>query len=236
MEIKFLYLIIKTDKNVREDASKLRGYFANKFKYPIFHNYSKEGLLYSYPRIQYKVLEGTASILGIEEGVKVLKEISEEIDDLKLGMSTYTVKQKVMYEQKCYVGATQKMLNYKFLTPWLALNPNNYQKYREIRDWREKKELLNGILVGNILSMCKGLGIVVEKRLNLHSRLEAEKVEYKVILTGFTGEFRTNFAIPDLLGLGKGVSHGFGIVKNEDRDRWLWRFSKKEGKQAYCRI
>jgi hypothetical protein len=65
------------------------------------------------------------------------------------------------------------------VTHWLALNPANYERYKGIRVWREKKEFLNGILAGNILSMCKGLDYVVDRKLYVHSRLDDEKVEFK---------------------------------------------------------
>lgn len=68
--------------------------------------------------------------------------------------------------------------------------------------------------------MCKGLGIIVNRRLYVHSHLNPQNVLFKgVNLTGFTGEFTVNFKIPDFAGLGKGVSQGFGTVReveNED--------------------
>jgi CRISPR/Cas system CSM-associated protein Csm3 (group 7 of RAMP superfamily) len=36
-------------------------------------------------------------------------------------------------------------------------------------------------------------------------------------MIGFTGEFLVNFDIPDLLGLGKSVSRGYGAVRCIDR-------------------
>jgi len=114
------------------------------------------------------------------------------------------------------LGACRENRHYKFLTHWLALNPTNYERYKAIRDWKEKKELLNGILVGNILSMCKSLDYVVTSKLYVHSRLDDKQVEFKgVPVIGFTGEFRVNFRIPDFFGLGKGVSQGFGVVKTK---------------------
>jgi hypothetical protein len=69
--------------------------------------------------------------------------------------------------------------------------------------------------VGNILSMCKSLDYVVTSKLYVHSRLDEENVDYKAIpVIGFTGEFRVNFKIPDFFGVGKGVSQGFGVVKD----------------------
>ena len=222
MKLKTSYLVLKTNKPVKEDASKLRGYFGNKFEeYPILHQHIKEvGYLYTYPRVQYKVIEGTASILGIEEGAKVIKEISSELNELILSKNKYKITQKIIYEQEVELKPTKRNLKYRFLTPWLALNPENYRRYNEIKDWKEKKKFLNSILVGNILSMCKGLGIVVEKRLYVHSLIEPEKVEYKNIpLLGFKGEFKVNFLIPDFFGLGKGTSQGFGVVKNANSNR-----------------
>ena len=222
MKLKISYLILKTDKPVAEPASKLRGYIGNKFEeYPILHHHIKEvGYLYTYPRIQYKVFDGIPYILGIEEGAKVLKEISGDLDELVLGGNEYKVNQKVFYEQDVYAGMARGNRQYRFLSPWLALNPVNYRRYQGIKDWREKKKFLNGILIGNVLSMCKGLGIVVDRRLYAHSRIDETRVEYKgVSVAGFLGEFKINFVIPDFFGLGKGVSQGFGAVKNALGDR-----------------
>ena len=69
-------------------------------------------------------------------------------------------------------------------------------------------------MVGNLLSMSKGLGIIVNKRLHVKSHLEEKIVEYKgVKMNGFMGEFKVHYDIPDYFGLGKGVSQGFGCVK-----------------------
>ncbi len=216
MTLKTLVLILNTERPIKEDAAKLRGYIANKFKeYPISHHHIEEaGYLYTYPRIQYKQILGTPLVLGIEEGADVLKKISDDLTELKLGKSVYKVKSIQMTQMNAEFGHCRENNHYKFLTHWLALNPTNYGKYKVINDWKEKKEFLNGILAGNILSMCKGLDYVVDRKLYVHSRLDDEKVEYKgVPMIGFTGEFRVNFRIPEFFGLGKGVSQGFGVVK-----------------------
>jgi len=218
MNLKILVLVLNTEKAVNEDASKLRGYIANRFKeYPVLHHHIEEvSYLYTYPRVQYKIIEGTAIILGIEEGVEVLKKISDDITELGLGKSVYKVESIQMNLMNAEFGACRANHHYKFITHWLALNPANYERYKGMSDWKEKKEFLNGILVGNPLSMCKSLDYVVTSKLYVHSRLDDEQVEYKgVPVIGFTGEFRVNFQIPDFFGLGKGVSQGFGVVKTK---------------------
>ena len=218
MHLKTLVLILNTERAIKEDAARLRGYIAGRFKqYPILHHHLEEaGYLYTYPCVQYKQIEGTALILGIEEGADILKKIADEIEKLELGKSVYKVASIQMTQMNAEFGPCRENNHYKFITDWLALNPANYERYKAIRDWKEKKEFLNGILVGNILSMCKSLDYVVTSKLYVHSRLDDKQVEFKgVPVIGFTGEFRVNFRIPDFFGLGKGVSQGFGVVKTK---------------------
>ena len=68
--------------------------------------------------------------------------------------------------------------------------------------------------MGNILSASKGLGYVAKERIEL----AMGRVQDKICLlkgiktTGILGDFTTNFAIPDHLGLGKSASRGFGTI------------------------
>ncbi len=173
------------------------------------------GNLYTYPKVQYKVIKGTPFIVGIEEGTQVLKDISGHIKKLELGKSIYAVVGRQINEKDMEIIATRKEYKYQFLTPWLALNQKNHTRYRDIGDWRERKLFLNNILVGNILSMCKGLGIIVDRYLQVRSHLTEERSNFKSINSmSFTGEFIINFKIPDFFGIGKSASHGYGTVKN----------------------
>jgi len=215
MQYNTLVMVLQTDRPIQETPSQLRGYIGNKFKeHPILHHHIQDlGYLFMYPKVQYKILAGNAYILGIEEGATALKEISSALEELHLGKSWYNLQEKVFYEKKVRLGPSSYPLQYKFLTPWLALNPQNYKNYLQIADWKAKKEFLNNIIIGNILSMCKGLGFQVNSDLHAHSRIDYVPIEFKNIpFTGFQGEFQVNFEIPDYFGLGKGVSQGFGVV------------------------
>lgn len=214
MKLKSFYLTLKTNEFVRESPSKLRGYIANQFKeYPILHHHVHQGYFYGYPRVQYKIMDGTPLILGIEEGSTVLREIYSEINELVLGHQQYTIVEKKITELDSEINCTGKNCQYTFLSPWIGLNNENHAKYVRIYDWKEKKIFLNNILVGNILSMSKGLEFVVDRTLRVHSHLDQVQVQYKgVPFIAFTGKFQVNFEIPDFFGLGKGVSQGFGTV------------------------
>ena len=221
MKINTTHLILKTNREVKNETSKFRGFIGRQFeKYPILHNHYGEGkFLYSYPLVQYQIIDGQASILGIEEGADRLKEIYSEITELRLGDSYYKVEDHLIYDKEYDVKPSNDELHYKFISPWLALNTNNFQQYKQINDWKEKKIMLNKILVGNILSMSKGLGIIVNKRIHVKSNLNPVSTNYKgVNMLAFTGEFKVNFRIPDFIGFGKGVSQGFGTVVKVDED------------------
>lgn len=215
MNLKTFTLILKTDKKVEEYAEKLRGYVGNEFsQYSILHHHAKEKYIYSYPLVQYKILEGTPIIIGIEEGAETLKEIHGEIDHLFLGKNTYNIIEKQTFEKEQEFGLTEDMQQYRFLTPWLALNEKNYENYKKLNG-RNKIMLLHKILIGNLLSISKSLEYVVLDEVNVKTNVEPVKTVSKAIpLIGFTGEFTVNFHIPDLLGIGKSVSRGFGTVKH----------------------
>ncbi|MGB3458062.1 MAG: CRISPR-associated endonuclease Cas6 [Halobacteriota archaeon] len=216
MHLKTLKLTLKSDRPVEEDAAKLRGFFATCFnEYALLHQHiDVDKLLYRYPRIQYKILEGAAIVLGIEEGAEVLKEVYDKYDTIKLGENVYTIVERGIALKEEAFGIATEILSYEFITPWIALSQNNYQKYLESK--REQRiELLRRTLIGNILSALKGLDYVVLDDIRLEiGRLRRQKCMIKgTPFIGFSGGFMVNFTIPDYMGLGKSVSRGFGTVR-----------------------
>ncbi len=214
MNLKILRLTLHSDAPMRGDAAKLRGFFATSFnEYALLHQHVTDKLIYRYPLIQYKMLGGSPLVLGINEGAEVLKEIYDKFDEIRLGESSYSIMERGVTLKSEEFGCAPEIYSYRFATPWLALSQENYPKYRDASG-QERRELLCRLLVGNILSASKGLGYVATQ----HIRLEVGRMQDEICplkgtkVTGFRGEFTTNFAIPDLMGLGKSVSRGFGAV------------------------
>lgn len=86
MNLKLLRLTLHSDAPMHADATKLRGFFAASFnEYALLHQHVADKLIYKYPLIQYKMIEGSPLVLGINEGAEVLKEIYDMFDDIKLG-------------------------------------------------------------------------------------------------------------------------------------------------------
>lgn len=215
MKYNVVNLILKTDLNLTATPAKIRGFLGNVYKeYPILHNhYSNDKFLYSYPYVQYKIINGRIVIVGIDEGADLVKKIAPELTTLNLDKE-YKITEKLIHEKEFDIKPSSDEKHYRFITPWLGLNQNNYKKYVNSQSWKDKKEILNRVLVGNLLSMSKGLGIIVNKRLYAKTHFEEVMADYKgVKMNAFTGEFKVHYDIPDYFGLGKGVSQGFGCVK-----------------------
>jgi hypothetical protein len=184
-----------------------------------------DGVIYMYPRIRYIVRkDSTALIIGIEEGVPVLDELVKRLEQVwvYLGQSETKIIKITLTREESNFGSfinksdrSQSFLSYTIITPWLALNERNYEKYQRLGAWGKKKELLEKILIGNIISMSKSLGYTVRApiKANIHNLKEVSTCLKGTRMLGFLGTFSVNFEIPNYWGIGKSVSRGFGTVK-----------------------
>lgn len=217
MKVKTLIFNFTCDDSVKGTADKLRGFFADRFgEYTLIHQHLRDNeLLYKAPLIQYKIFNGKPFVLGINEGADVLQKIHEDVECLKIGHAEYHIKEKTIDLRTDYFGTIEDKNPYNFLTPWLALNEKNYEQYQKLGTWAKRKELLEKILIGNIISMSKSLGYTVPEPIKANvGKLKEVPTSLKgTPMLGFLGTFSVNFEIPDYWGIGKSVSRGFGTVK-----------------------
>lgn len=184
-------------------------------EYILFHNHKDDNYLYEYPRIQYKRIGKKAAIVCLEEGIDELhhffdrkgrvaligdKEIELEVERLKLYPFRFTL--------------TPQPLPYK-IKNWVALNEENYEKFRITNDIQQTLEMLSKILTGNIISMAKSIDWTVDGTIETHiTQLSFPKIVKikNTKMTTFEAHFETNVTLPSYIGLGKSVSKGFGVV------------------------
>lgn len=223
MEIKILRLIIEGRCSLKPpDAEKIRGYFGNLFwDNPYAHHHKHSGgLIYQYPCVQYKVIKGSCVLIGFKEGIKIVKHAFHNLKEINLDGEWQEIFGKGLEINTAHFNITHSPITYTFLTPWLALNEENYKRYQRLGSEEKRRELLSKVLVGNILSIAKSLGYTVkdEIRAEIKRIREAPTSLKGVPMLGFWGEFAVNFEIPDYWGLGKSVSRGFGtIIKRDNR-------------------
>lgn len=192
---------------------KLRGFFAAGQEDSLLHGHGPDSqVLYRYPLVQYKVIRKVPTIIAVEEGIRAVHPLIMERQELRLGDKVYPCGHLEISLETGVVGDCVQTYTYRFLSPWFGLNQENYRLYTE-KPLDERKALLEGIIAGNLLSLSKGLGITVERRLRVDAHLREQPVQFKdETVLGFRGAFSVNFRIPPLLGLGKSVSRGFGTV------------------------
>lgn len=216
MEVLKLWLTLESYLN-KKDAEKVRGYLGNIFWYnPIAHNHDVNNkFIYKYPSIQYKIVNGKCLLIGFNEGIEIIKETFNNLETINIDGSWEEVVGKGLEYSKELFMLTYEKINYTFLTPWLALNEKNYEKYVMVGSWEKRKKLLESILIGNIISISKSLGYTVSEPINVEiQKMREVKTKLKgTSMLGFLGTFSVNFEIPDYWGIGKSVSRGFGTIK-----------------------
>lgn len=185
---------------------------------PLYHNHTEDaGFQFRYPLIQYKVLDGMPAVVGLGEGADSLEALFRmgTSFDLQIGRESrnFVVKDK----SSCYFLADENASGkYKYMIrSWMPFNRENYNEWKEEDGLARKISLLDAILRGNILSLYKGLGVFFEREIHAAIlEMEQRSVTYKrVKMVAFDVLIQTDVALPVHLGIGKGVSHGFGVVE-----------------------
>lgn len=211
-------MTFESTNDLKDNVEWIRGFFATKFnEYQLLHNHFIDKLVYRYPLVQYKIIDGKPHVIGINDGAEVLKDIFDKYDSIKLGNKNYEITEKSMTVGSREFGLTRSIHFYEFVTPWLALNDKNYNEYLCSETVEAKAEMLRRILTSNIISMSKALGYTVPDRIRCDIDVMSRKNKFEgQDFTSFCGGFMVNFCIPDYLGVGKSVSKGYGTVRELD--------------------
>lgn len=184
----------------------------------IFHNHdnANNGYYYRYPFIQYKTIKRMPALVCLEKGVDEIHNffekpswsltIGDKILDMKvdtLNLNTYTL--QVWKSEFSYT-----------IVNWLPLNQDNWKLYSQLTTDTLRVAFLEKVLRGNILSFAKGMEWTVDKQIDVQidQVRETHWVNFKNNkLLAHTVDFKSNVFLPPYIGLGKGVSHGFGMIR-----------------------
>lgn len=183
----------------------------------LYHNHTDgDGFRYKYPLIQYKRIKGKAAIVCVEDGVEQIGQfLTQENTNYHIGNRNVCMSVDAMLPRRMLVQIWESEFRYR-LNRWLPLNGENYKRYTSSDSAVGRMQLLERILKGNILSMCKGLGINLEKEIkvsigNMSDSYLVRNKETK--LMAFDIEFTSNVSLPNYIGLGKNASIGYGVVE-----------------------
>lgn len=190
----------------------------------LYHNHTGEDTYrYAYPLIQYKRIHGKAAIFCIGHGVEAIGQfLAAQHFAITLGDRPMQLTIESVSPKRSLVQTWDSTFRYH-LRGWLPLNSANYEAYRAQEEMTSRIALLENILVGNLLSFAKGMGIEIKEQITckLLNISEPRLVRVKgVKMMAFDAEFKTNLSLPDYMGLGKHASLGYGTVvrKYSDND------------------
>lgn len=198
----------------RGAIAKLVGY-----EHVSFHNHlSDSKVAYSYPLVQYKIRDKKASFSFIGQGVEDARtfftsnkwEIEISGRKIHLLIDTFQLRNGLFH-----VGTKTFCYHIK---RWMPLNQENFKRYMLLNSIIEKVTMLEGILIGNILSLGKSLNWKIEDKIEMSiiEVVKEQKVTFKknAIVT-FDLIVQTNVQLPINIGIGKGVSHGYGVIEKK---------------------
>ena len=214
-----------TDKPVRKTPYQVKGVIMNQHSnneiVPMLDGTYREKFLY--PRVQVKILDEQIYFIGIGEGVDAIKEVLEDLKTLDFGNITFEISDIEIEEYNNRLCPSTNPVRYRFITPWVALNHSTSKKYRHLKN-KDRVHYLNQLLGQNIAFISRELGIELEEniftKLNLSTLLPKKMDENN--WAAFEGEFETNFILPNYIGIGNGITRGYGTL------RGLFNFNKND--------
>ena len=214
-DIKSVVVRVITNKPVRKTPYQVKGVFMRQFPdediIPMLNGTYRDR--YLYPRVQVKILNEQIYLIGINEGFDSVMSLYEKLESLDFGNITFDIKDCDIESVDNQFTPSEKLLHYRFITPWVALNHMTGGKYKFLTN-QEKPSYLNKLLGQNIIFLAREVGITLDQDILTKvkvSSLFPESVDDNK-WGAFMGEFKTNFVLPSYIGIGNGITRGFGTI------------------------
>jgi len=205
----------------RGEITAFRGAIAHKagLDKEAFHNHKNSADItdstyhHRYPLIQYQVHDGKAAIIGFGQGAEDLKAFVKEYDG-KLALNNRSVNAPILVSLSTpsRFAISDKQKSYQ-LTHWIALNHENYAKWKQADGLIEQVEVLEKQLSNHIVSLCKATNWRPPEFFKVRiTDFEERHVKYRnQRYLAFNVTYKTNLMLPQYFGLGRAVSEGFGM-------------------------
>jgi hypothetical protein len=213
-------LLITFDNDVQPyEIEAFRGAIINKVgkEQLLFHNHlGDDSYSYRYPLIQYKTVKKKPAVFCLDHGADCIHHLFQgKSRQIELKGRKIELKISDLQIRNTTLNVWERRFDY-FINNWQALNEKNFPLFNEMDSLGDRIGMLGRILVGNLLSMAKGLDWHIDRRIiatitNLESEHLRRMKEIKV--NTFNLRFSSNVYLPDYIGIGKGASKGFGVVK-----------------------
>ncbi|MDX2070754.1 MAG: CRISPR-associated endonuclease Cas6 [Haliscomenobacter sp.] len=185
-------------------------------EFPLLHNHQENGAaIYQYPLVQYRTHKGKASLFAIGEGMSCLREVLSK----RNWELNWQGEKRQLYIAEMKTHETRLKLQdspqtYR-LRQYLGLNQDTYALWQNADGLIERVQLLEKSVRNHLLSCLWGLGWDSKEQveIKIQELYQAKIINYHAqALMAFDLSFSTRVNIPVGVGIGKAVSHGFGVV------------------------
>ena len=213
--VKSITVRLRTDKPVRKTPYQVKGVFMKQFPNEPIIPFLDGSLRdkYFYPRVQVKIINEQIYIVGIKEGIDSIISLVNNLQSFNFGNITINIEKFDLEENDNQFKTTDNLLSYNFITPWAALNRKMLTTYKSLSE-KEKLILLKKLIGQNILFLAKELGSENCSKIYTNVMIDDMRPD-KSEDNGwgiFTGNFKTNFILPNYIGLGNGITRGYGTL------------------------
>ena len=214
-DLKTVIAKVITNKPVRKTPYQVKGVFMKHYPdadiIPMLDGTYRNKFLY--PRVQVKILNEQIYLLGIHEGVDPVLSLCKNIKSLNFGNITIDIENCEIENLDQQLQPSSRLIRYRFITPWIALNHMTGGKYKKLGK-KEKSFYLNKLIGQNIIFLANEVGINLED--DIFTKVNVDTLYPKSVdenkWGSFTGEFNANFILPNYIGIGNGITRGFGTV------------------------
>jgi len=181
----------------------------------LLHNHKDEGLRYSYPLVQYKCVDGRPMVTAIGDAVTLFDSFHATTSlQLNIGNRQMDTMVLSIHEEDYEPVFTESPIEYG-VKRYIPLTGTNVSEFRHLIAFTDKVEMLEGKIVGNLLSFFKGLGVHIQDELKvvISDITDRGVFRYKnVDFMTFNLQFVSNILLPNNIGIGKSSSIGMGNI------------------------
>jgi hypothetical protein len=213
--VKTIVARLITDKPVKKTAYQVKGVFMKQYPnspvIPMLDGRYRDEFLY--PRVQVKILNEQIYLVGIKDGADPVLAMTKELEKLNFGNITFNISDIDIEESIDQFKHIDQLLRYRFVSPWVALSKNTQNKYKFLKN-KDRIAFLNRLLGQNIVFLAREMGVELNEKVYTKLRLDSlfPKPVYENNWGSFSGEFQTNFVLPNYIGVGNGITRGYGAI------------------------
>jgi hypothetical protein len=187
-----------------------------------FHGHDGDRTVPRYPEVHYRWIDNAPALFAFGPAAQLAMAHPWPGAAVRIGDQERRIVEVEWRTTPIEHSFSRRLVRYDLGAPWIALNQDNHARYRALGPAARRAEL-DRILVGNLLSMSKGLGWRHAEHEIVYAAFEpAREVSCQVkdvALAGFEGSFVSNLVLPDGLAVGRSVSLGFGWFRRAEPPR-----------------